>query len=142
MNCVEAKPFVHAYVDGDNVIYEFWGTKDGRSEVYKGQTDVTSVDQLKPTVANVTPPPPTKYVETLDLKPGQQKCTEIAHNGADAAFTYDVTYPDGTLKQTEFHSHYRPWQAVCLIGVEKLSAPPVDDTTGGSPDSAAVDAVH
>jgi vancomycin resistance protein YoaR len=114
---------IHAYTAGDEVIYEFWGTEDGRSAIYKGVEEVTDVADLKPRVYNVSAPPPTKLIETLDLPPGQKKCTESAHAGADAAFTYLVTYPDGTVKEETFTSHYRPWQAVCLVGVESLSEP-------------------
>lgn len=131
---------IHAFIEGDDITYEFWGTEDGREAVFRGQKEVTSVDDLKPRVFNVTAPPETKLVETLDLKPGQKKCTEVAHAGADAEFTYKVTYGDGTVKEEVFRSHYRPWQAVCLVGVEKLSEPPPDASAPGSSDSAASDA--
>ncbi|MEO5927801.1 MAG: VanW family protein [Patescibacteria group bacterium] len=122
---------INATIVGDEATFEVWGTKDGRSTLFKGQTDVTSVDSLKPRVYNVTSPPAMKLVETLDLPPGQKKCTEIAHAGADADFDYLVTYANGTSSTQNFASHYRPWQAVCLIGVEKLTAPP--DTTTDEP---------
>ena len=67
------------------------------------------------------PPPPTKYIETLDLPVGKTKCTESPHAGMKAAFDYAVTYADGTVDETTFQSQYRPWQEVCLIGVETLS---------------------
>lgn len=119
---------INAYLKGDDAFFEFWGTKDGRKATYTGVKEVTSVDDLKPRIYNVTSPPPMKLIETLDLPPGKKKCTESAHAGADAEFTYTVTYPSGEVKEEVFRSHYRPWQAVCLIGVEKLSAPP-DATT-------------
>lgn len=115
---------LNAYIKGDDATFEVWGTSDGRSTLFKGQKDVTSVDDLKPRVYNVTAPPAMKLVETLDLPPGQKKCTEVAHAGADAEFDYTVTYANGTSSTQNFTSHYRPWQAVCLIGVEKLTAPP------------------
>ena len=37
-------------------------------------------------------------METEELKPGEKKCTETAHNGADAYFDYKVTYPTGEVK--------------------------------------------
>ncbi len=103
---------INAYQKGDDLYFEFWGTSDGR----KG-------DIGKSNVYNITTPPPMKLVETLDLKPGKKKCTETEHKGADADFTYTVTLADGTVKSEVFHSHYRPWQAVCMIGVDKLSQP-------------------
>jgi len=103
-------------IDGNDLYFDFWGTKDGRI-----------VEKTDPTIYNITRPPPTKYIETLDLEVGKKRCTEHAHNGADAYFDYTVTYPGtGTttepiVKETRFKSHYSPWREVCLIGVEKLS---------------------
>ncbi len=116
LNDTAAPILINAYSKGDEVIFEFWGTRDGRTAV-----------QTKPVVSNIVAPPPMKTVETLDLKPGVKKCTETAHAGADAEFSYTVTYPNGEVKSEVFKSHYRPWQAVCLIGVEKLTVP-VDGT--------------
>lgn len=118
--------YINAYIVGKNVYFEFWGTKDGRT-----------VDEPTPKVYNITPPPPMKLVETLDLPPGQKKCTEIAHAGADADLDYTVTYADGTVKKTTFHSHYRPWQAVCLVGVTKLLQPADTSTDASSGADAA-----
>ncbi|OIP80936.1 MAG: hypothetical protein AUK21_00120 [Parcubacteria group bacterium CG2_30_48_51] len=110
MNDTGSYILIRTAIEGDELIFTFWGTKDGRA-----------ASQTEPRVYNITAPPPTKYIETLDLAPGTKKCTESAHAGADAEFTYSVAYPDGTEKDTTFTSHYRPWQAVCLVGVEKLS---------------------
>jgi vancomycin resistance protein YoaR len=101
---------IHAFITGNIVTYEFWGTKDGR-KVTVGPSKVTGT----------TPAPPKKIIETLDLKPGQTKCSETAHAGADAELPYHIEYADGTTHDETFYSHYRPWQAVCLVGVEKLS---------------------
>jgi vancomycin resistance protein YoaR len=98
-------------IDGDDLYFELWGAKDGRVAT-----------QTTPVISNVVVPAPTKIVETLDLKPGEKKCTEKAHNGADAKFTYNVTYPSGQTVTQDFKSHYVPWQAVCLLGVDHLSA--------------------
>lgn len=110
--------------------FQFWGTSDGRS-----------VELSKPVIYNIVPPPPGKLIETLDLKPGVKRCTESAHNGADAYFIETITQPDGTKKEIKYTSHYKPWQSVCLIGVEKLSTPTTPDETPLSIDSTAVDAV-
>jgi vancomycin resistance protein YoaR len=96
---------INAYSSGTKVVFEFWGTKDGRV-----------ADPIKPRIFNIVQPPPMKVIETTDLPPGQKKCTESAHNGATAEFTYTVTYPNGEVKSEVFRSHYRPWQAVCLVG--------------------------
>jgi uncharacterized protein YabE (DUF348 family) len=70
----------------------------------------------EPKMYNVTSPGPTKYIESEDLAPGEQKCIEKAHNGASAEFTYTVTYPNGEKKSETFYSKYKAWQAVCLVG--------------------------
>jgi vancomycin resistance protein YoaR len=103
---------IQTHIEGDELVYEFWGTKDGRIAT-----------QTTPVVYNITSPPPTKYIETLDLSVGKVKCTERAHKGADTSFDYSVAYPDGGVRDVTFNSHYRAWQEVCLIGVEKLTEP-------------------
>jgi vancomycin resistance protein YoaR len=100
-------------IEGNDLYFDFWGTNDGRK--------ATTSD---PIIYNIKSPPPTKYIETEDMEPGKVKCTESAHNGADAYFDYTVTFPEGSDKQTEsrerrFYSRYIPWQEVCLIGKEK-----------------------
>jgi vancomycin resistance protein YoaR len=102
---------IQTHSSGTDLYFDFWGTKDGRV-----------VEQTKPTIFNIVKPLPTKYTETLSLPPGQKKCTEHAHNGADAFFDYKVTYPDGAVKEKRFKSHYVPWREVCLLGVSQLSA--------------------
>lgn len=97
---------------GDNVITTVWGTSDGRVATY-----------TKPRIWGITAPPPTKLIETLDLPPGVKKCTESAHAGANASFDYTVTTANGSSTTVTFNSYYKPWGAVCLIGVEALSAP-------------------
>lgn len=100
-------------IEGSDLYFDFWGTDDGR------QASTTY-----PVIYNIKSPPPTKYVETEDLEPGKVKCTESAHNGADAYFDYTVVYPEGNDNQKEnkerrFYSRYMPWQEVCLIGKEE-----------------------
>lgn len=99
---------LQARVEGDDLVFQFYGTRDGRVPV-----------SSTPRVFNVKPPPPKKTIETTDLKPGETKCIEHAHPGSDAEFTYTVTYANGDVKQEVFKSHYRAWAEVCLVGVKK-----------------------
>jgi len=96
-------------VVGDNLRFEFWGTSDGRQ-----------VSTTTPKIWNITSPGETKYIETTDLKPEKIKCTETAHYGAEAEFTRTISYPDSDKepKTESWYSKYRPWQAVCLVGID------------------------
>lgn len=117
-------------IEGDKLFFEFWGTKDGRVAT-----------RTKPSVWGWTSPPATKYVETLDLKPGQKKCTESSHKGVNASFDYTITYSSGEVKKQTFTSIYKPWQAVCLIGVEKLSEGGDGSSTSTPPASSSTPSV-
>jgi vancomycin resistance protein YoaR len=101
---------IQSRIDGNDLYFDFWGTDDGRV-----------VEQTDPVISNIVTPAPAKIVETTDLKPGEKKCTEHAHNGADVSFNYKVIYPNGEIKERLFKSHYVPWQEVCLIGVKATS---------------------
>jgi len=121
---------IQARIEGDDLYFDLWGTGDGRIATH-----------TYPVIYNITRPGPTKIIETSDLKPGEKKCTEHAHNGADAYFDYTVAYsktnPPAEVKEKQeageeikaedyiiekrFKSHYVPWRAVCLVGVEELS---------------------
>ncbi len=103
---------IQARINGNELAFDFWGTKDGRQ-----------IEFTKPVIYNIIRPAATKIIETTDLKEGEKKCTESSHNGADAYFDYKVTYPNGEVKEKRFTSHYVPWQAVCLVGVKELTNP-------------------
>lgn len=109
---------LNAYIKGTQVFFEMWGTKDGRK-----------VTQTKSRIYNIVSAPPTKLTETEDLPPGKKKCSESAHAGADAEFSTTVEYSDGRKREETFSSHYRPWQAVCLIGVAKGTLGTATSTT-------------
>jgi len=113
---------IQVRIEGNNLYFDMWGTNDGRI-----------IEKTDPVIYNITSPGPTKIIETLDLEPGKKKCTERAHNGADAYFDYKVSYPAGIAstspitKEVRFSSHYIPWQEVCLLGVEELSKTEEED---------------
>ncbi|NQU77994.1 VanW family protein [Candidatus Falkowbacteria bacterium] len=99
-------------IEGDILRFKLYGTNDNR------QIEIEN----PPRIWNITYPSPTKIIETLDLAPGQKRCTESSHRGADTEFTRKVTYTDDREPIDEsFFSRYRPWQAVCLVGVEVLT---------------------
>jgi len=103
---------------GDNLFFDFYGTKDGRKIL---------IDPDPPSIYNVTSPGETRYIETEELKPGEKKIVEHSHKGADTYFKYTVTYLNGEVKEQEFNSHYVAWPEVWLVGKEP-SATSTDQT--------------
>lgn len=105
---------IQARIEGTKLYFDFWGTKDGRVAI-----------STQPEIYNIVAPPAKKIIKTTDLAVGKERCTERAHNGADAKFNYSVKYPGQSESvETTFYSHYIPWQEVCLLGVtpEELAA--------------------
>jgi vancomycin resistance protein YoaR len=87
--------------------FEFYGTDDGRQTIIENAR-----------VWDVVPPPEPKYVDDASLAPGETKQIEHAAWGAKAAFDWKVTKEGKTIHEKTFFSHYRPWQAVYLRGIE------------------------
>lgn len=100
---------IQTKIESNIMSFEMYGTSDGRT-----------IEQTDPVLTNWVSPPDTKFVETTDLAPGQEKCTEAAHTGVTASFDYKITYADETVKEQNFTSKYKPWQKVCLRGVEEI----------------------
>ena len=117
-NDTEHHVLIQTKLWGDNLQFEIWGTDDGRETIFEGQETVTSMKDLKPKIFNVTSPGPAKEIETTELEPGQRKRTESAHNGADTTFDRIVKFADGTEEKETWSSHYVPWQAVYLVGID------------------------
>lgn len=96
---------IQSSVKGNSMIVELWGTNDGRR-----------IEIDKPTVYNIKKAGKTKIIETSDLPPGEKKCTERAHDGADAFFERRIFYTGGAIKKETYKSHYVVWPAVCMVG--------------------------
>ena len=99
---------VQGRVDGDDMILEFYGQKDGRSSFVS-----------EPELSDEKPAPDTKYAISADLPFGTQQCSETPRKGVTAEVTYKVAYPSGESKEQIFKSVYQPWQKICLIGTNK-----------------------
>ncbi|TSC76629.1 MAG: hypothetical protein G01um101431_762 [Parcubacteria group bacterium Gr01-1014_31] len=95
-----------AEIDGDELVFSFYGTKDGR---------VAEVPD-KAVILSTIPSGPVRYIETDDLKPGEKKLVEKPAPGGTATFHYKVTYPDGRVMEQDFKSTYRPWAETWLVG--------------------------
>lgn len=103
---------IQARFEGQNDIYfDFWGKSDGRL-----------ASTSYPVIYNIVRPGPTQIIETTDLAPGEKKCTEKAHSGAEAYFDYVVIYNNGLENENKvenrFYSKYVAWREVCLVGVK------------------------
>ncbi len=112
LNDTENNILIQARFEGTNDMYfDFWGTSDGRIST-----------TTYPVIYNIVRPGPTQIIETTELAPGQRKCTESAHSGAEAYFDYTVVYNSGLENENKvenrFYSKYVPWREVCLVGVE------------------------
>ncbi len=92
-------------VEGTNLIFEFYGKKDGRHVTI---SDVRIKDKISP--------PDTKYILSPDLLAGQKKCTEKRRDGLTAEADYTVEYANGDVSRQTFTSIYKSWQEVCLLG--------------------------
>ncbi len=96
-------------IQGDELIFKFYGTSDGRQ-----------VETTKPEIFNIVKPGPVQYIETTDLPPGEKKKVESAHAGANAEFKNIITFPNGVIREEIWKSYYRPWPEVWLVGKEDI----------------------
>jgi len=109
---------IQGRVEGNKVIFELWGTSDGRT---------SSISD--PTVTNITNPPEPVYVDTDTLPKGEQKQIEKAHQGATAVITYTVTRNGQPILKQVFKSIYKAWGAKYLVGTHEDSPPPAPTDT-------------
>ena len=100
---------IQAKVKGNNITFQFFGTKDGRV-----------IEIGTPEVYDFVDPPPPLDIESDTLQPGERKRIERSHKGASAKFHYKVSRGVEILQEKDFLSKYTPWQERWLVG------PPVD----------------
>lgn len=95
-------------VPNQTLTFSIYGTSDGRS-----------TKMIGPFVSNETPPPPPKYQEDPNLAKGVTQQIDFAAWGADAVLKREV-YRDGRILHSDtFVSHFKPWQAVYLVGTKE-----------------------
>jgi len=103
---------IQGRVVGSRVIFELWGTSDGRTS-----------STTTPVVSNIIEPGEPIYVETDTLPKGEQKQVEKPHAGATAVVTYTVTRDGQVINKQTFKSVYKVWPARFLVGTNE-SLPP------------------
>lgn len=104
---------IQGQVKGNKVIFELWGTSDGR---------VSSISD--PSVSNLVDPPPQINTETDTLAKGETKQVEKAHQGATALVGYTVTRNGQVINRQSFRSVYKAWPAKFLVGTREDPPPP------------------
>lgn len=113
VNDTPAHILVQGRVEGNKVIFELWGTSDGRSSVIS-----------TPQILSTTPAGQPIYAETDTLFKGEVKQIEKAHDGAVTVATYTVTRNGAVINQQTFRSVYKAWPARFLVGTKEPPAPP------------------
>jgi len=107
LNDTDAHILFTTRIVGDELIFEFFGTKDDREIV---------IEPDPPSIYKITDPGEPRYIETDELEPGVEERVERSHRGADTHFKYTVVYPNGEEEATDFYSHYVAWPEVWLVG--------------------------
>ncbi len=114
VNNTPAHLLLQTRIEGNKLIFEFWGTDDGRE-----------VKITDPVIYNIVPPGKPEYIQTDKLEPGEKKQVESAHSGADAYFKRTVSWPEEVDKEKieeTWHSHYVSWKAKWLIGASQTTS--------------------
>ena len=103
---------IQGRVVGSKVIFELWGTSDGRTSRIEG-----------PFVTNYVEPPPEVVTETNTLPAGERKQTDKPHQGATAIATYIVTRGGVEINRQVFKSVYKALPSKVLVGMATAGTP-------------------
>lgn len=102
-----AHVLIQAYVTGNTLTVDLYGTTDGRT-----------VSMTKPTISSVSPAPPEIRQDDPTLPKGTVKQVDFAAAGANVSFSRTVTKGGITYINETFKSNFRPWQAIFLVGTQ------------------------
>lgn len=97
---------IKGYTQNKVAIFEIYGVKDGRIPTI---SDVEIFDWKNS--------PPTQFIPSRELAPGEKKCEQSNQGGFSAKRIYEVLYPTGETRQQIFESTYQPLHKICQIGV-------------------------
>jgi len=98
---------VQAVVEGSNLYFVFYGTKDDRK-----------VKSFGPITSHYSAPPKPLILDTTEIPPGQTRQINGGIAGLRAEWIRTVE-KDGEIEKDNWVSHYRPWPAKILRGAEK-----------------------
>lgn len=99
---------IHNIVDTEKMTMktQIFGTNDGRS------TEIITHETWGATGA-----PAPQFFPDPSLPAGRRVQIDWAVGGIKSRVVNKITYPDGTIKEDEYYSNYRPWSAKYRVGV-------------------------
>jgi len=99
---------IHNIVDTEKMTMttQIFGTSDGRS------TEIITHETWGATSA-----PAPQFFPDPSLPAGRRVQIDWAVGGIKSRVVNKITYPDGTIKEDEYYSNYRPWSAKYRVGV-------------------------
>ncbi len=99
---------IHNIIDTEKLTMttQIFGTSDGRS------TEIITHETWGATGA-----PAPQFFPDPSLAPGRRIQIDWAVGGIKSRVVNKITYPDGTIKEDEYYSNYRPWSAKYRVGV-------------------------
>ncbi len=96
---------IQTRIEGLTLYVDFYGTSDGRVAVVSN-----------PVVTNQTPPPPDLRQDDPTLPKGTVKQVDFSAWGANVVFSRTVTRNGQVIINDTYHSNYKAWQAIYLVG--------------------------
>lgn len=96
---------IQSKVSGNEITFEFYGTKDGRE-----------VSISEPVKYDAVEPGETRYIDDPNMEPGTEQYLEKAHAGIKAKIEYIVKRNNEVINKQTFLSKYVAWPAVIKRG--------------------------
>ncbi len=116
VNNMETPVLIWAIAGNNSLVFQFYGTKDGRK-----------IEISTPVVGNYVAPGEPIYTESASMAAGEIRQVERALSGATASFTYKVTSADGKVLEKETYvSKYVPIPNSYLYGPGTTGIPGVE----------------
>ncbi len=99
---------IQTHIYGTSLAVDIYGTSDGRVAIIS-----------KPVINSQTPPPPELRQDDPTLPKGTIKQVDFSAWGANVTFYRTIKRNNETLINETYHSNYRPWQAIFLVGTKE-----------------------
>jgi len=100
-------------IEKNKVIFELWGTSDGRSSTLS-----------EPVLSNIVEPTEAVYTDTDTLPLGETKLTEKGHPATTAIIQYSVMRAGQEINHQQFKSVYKVYPPQYLRGTRVDNPPP------------------